>query len=174
MAKKPTKEELMARINGQQNKNLSILRDRKCIPLAIDFLKEVTSHPELVNALGMEAEDKAHKKVSKEMQLYMIEKLLHGDVKLLDAQYVFRIAHAIVDLLNEIMQLNIEENVKRADQFVWGKESKDLTFKDLHNVLEQVANTGEVAVIDKVDESVVDTETAEEKPVDEKPDVNVE
>lgn len=140
MAAKPTKEELLAKMNQPHNDKLSIDRDNRCVPVAVEILKEAVSHAEISKSIGFQANDKAHKEVSKHMQLFMINKFLDNGIKISDVGYIFRLCTSVTDLLQEIMKINLEENLKRADTFVWGKESKELTFQDLHHVLEQAVS----------------------------------
>lgn len=144
MAAKPTKEELLAKINQNHSDKLSTDRDNRCVPVAVDIMKQLTNHADLAKSIGFLAEDKAHKAVSKDMQLIMINAFLDKECKISDVGYVFRLCTSMVDLLQEIMKINLEENLKRADKFVWGKESKELTFQDLHKVLEQAISQAEV------------------------------
>lgn len=141
MAKpKPTKEELLAKMNQNHNDKLSIDRDNRCVPIAIEILKEATSHAEIGKSIGFQADDKSHKEVSKHMQLFMINKFLDNGIKVSDVGYIFRLCTSVTDLLQEIMKINLEENLKRADTFIWGKEQREITFQDLHAVLEQAVS----------------------------------
>lgn len=150
---KPTKEDLLAKMNQPHNDKLSIDRDNRCVPIAIEILKEAVNHADIAKSIGFQAEDKAHKQVSKDMQLTMINKFLDAGIKIADVGYIFRLCTSVIDLLQEIMKINLEENLKRADKFVWGKEQKEVTFQDLHSILEQALAQAEAT---KADEPVVE------------------
>lgn len=160
------RDELLAKINKNHNDQLSIERDERCVPVAVEILKEVVNHKDLSTAIGFLATDSSHKQLSKDMQLVMINMFLEKGIKINDTGYIFRLMTSVIDLLQEIMKINLEENLKRADTFVWGKPSIELNFTDLHNVLEkmlQETSTKSDVVIDNTTETVVEPETVDEK-----------
>jgi len=113
--------------------DLDKLRDERCIPMAREVLKAIANQPNL--ALGSDVSEKERIECYESIFNKIMDYFRELDVPLKDIGYVFTLVTQGLNFTKDLVTMSMDNNVKRADSKLWGKNTDDLTVQDVDKVL---------------------------------------
>ncbi len=133
--KEQEKMRLMQEMKQKEQNALSVARDARTVDIAAFIIKQIAMNPLLEKSLGSFVKDEDHKAFCKDLQLTLVTEFVNRKVLVVDAAYIFKLAHQAIENVAQMMQINIHENTTRAEKFKWGMTPQEITFDEIHKVL---------------------------------------
>lgn len=112
-------------------------RDKKCEPVAEEVLQIIARHKP---SASIEDRDKQFKEYLNTYgpiyqdigKLCMKKGLTIGEIN-----YTMTIVLAFMQLTQQMVKSSIEENVRTAEEILWGKEGQDITLSDVDKIIKK-------------------------------------
>lgn len=106
-------------------------RQKKCSPIAKEILKIISDK---CGDLG-ETDNKKLLESFKPATEDTIELFLKNDIKLEDTGYIMTLLHQAVECVDNILTNSMARQKMKIDSELWGKEIRDITYKDIDEKL---------------------------------------
>lgn len=132
----PEKERTEEEIK-QELEDLSKARDVKCEPVAETVLEIIARHKPSASITGS---DKDHDKMVESYEPIfkeIMELCLQKELTLSEIGYMMSIVKMFFDFTEQMVSKSITLNQGIAEKKVWGKEPRELTLKDLDDILKK-------------------------------------
>lgn len=115
--------------------DLDKLRDMRCIPIAREVLQIVANSENL--ALGQNVSDIDRINSYEPIFNKIMARFVELDIPLRDVGYIFSLVSQALTFTKDIIENSNDRNTKKADSLLWGKDTDELTFVDVDNVLKK-------------------------------------
>ncbi len=115
--------------------DLDKLRDMRCIPIAREVLQIVANSENL--ALGQNVSDIDRINSYEPIFNKIMARFVELDIPLRDVGYIFSLVSQALTFTKDIIENSNDRNTKKADSILWGKDTDELTFVDVDNVLKK-------------------------------------
>lgn len=116
-----------------ESEDLVKQRNEKCLPIVREIYDLIQKKQPKIGDMTDEEKFESYDELARDI----LKILLDNDVKLLDVNYIFRVALQPVDILKDIVVESLNHSLKNAQNKFWGKDSDDVTMSELDTVLKK-------------------------------------
>ena len=125
----------LKRVIGDKKENkLSREREERCKPVAIEIIK-LMSEREM--KIGMDITETERKECYGDLSKDILEYMKERNIRFNETAYCFSLVLEAVNHTKIMIQSSLQMSADFCDEKLWGKEFKDVTLKDMDNVLKE-------------------------------------
>ena len=109
-------------------------RDKKCIPLAKEYLQSILDGNLSLNGRLKEEELKNE---YEPIVLKILDSYLEKEVTIIEAGYIVKLVREMIDNTNNLLVSSVNESLRIAEKKLFGMDKQDMTFSKLDEILKQ-------------------------------------
>lgn len=119
--------------------DLTAARDARCVPLAFEFLGRISQSKAKAGNIPPEELQKSYNEVA----LEMLRRLLAENVLISEIGYIQKVMNQIVEQAYNVVNLSLNNSLKKAEVHAFGKLIADVSFGELDAMLISAAEKEE-------------------------------